>query len=51
MDVANKIRKLINYLPIWTGILISFFNIGSTIATSSTVESKFANIKGRVFKN
>ncbi|CAL1678210.1 unnamed protein product [Lasius platythorax] len=51
IEVANKIKKLMNYVPIWTSILLPFFNIGSTIATSSSVESEFANIKKRVFKN
>lgn len=31
--------------------MIPFFKVGSTIATSSSIESEFANIKGRVFKN
>lgn len=51
IEIAKKIMRLMHYLPIWTGVMIPFFNVGSTIATSSSVESEFANIKGRVFKN
>lgn len=39
------------YLPLWTGVMIPIFGIGNRIATSSSIESEFANIKSRVFKN
>ena len=51
IEVAKKIKRMMTYLPIWTGILIPFLKLGSTIATSSSVESEFSNIKRRVFKN
>jgi len=42
--IAKKIKRLIKYLSIWTCITY-------IIATSSSVESEFANIKCRVFKD
>lgn len=50
-EIAKKIKRLMNYLPIWTCIMLSYFKVDSVIATSSSVESEFANIKCRVFKN
>lgn len=51
IEIASKIKRLMNYLPIWTGVLLPFYKIDSIIATSSSVESEFANLKSRVFKN
>lgn len=51
IEIANKIKKLMHYLPIWTNIMSPFFKLSSTVATSSSVEAEFANIKVRVFKN
>lgn len=51
IEIAKKIKRLMNYLPIWTCIMLSYFKVDSVIATSSSVESEFANVKCRVFKN
>lgn len=51
-DFALRLKKqLIPYLPLWTGIMRLHFGIGSTIATSSSVESEFNDLKNRAFKN
>lgn len=50
-EVAENIKRLMHYLPLWTGIMKPFFGITNRIATSSSVESEFANIKTRAFKN
>lgn len=50
LEIAHKIRKLMHYSPIWTGIMSPSFGIDCKIATSSSVESEFANIKYRTFK-
>jgi len=50
IDVAEKIRKMLHYAPILTSIMLPFFKTGTVIATSSSVETEFSNIKNRVFK-
>jgi len=50
IDVAEKIRKMLHYTPILTSIMLPFFKTGTVIATSSSVETEFSNIKNRVFK-
>lgn len=50
-EAAKKIKDLMNYLPLWTGIMRTHFKRGSHIATSSNVEAEFSEIKTRVFKN
>lgn len=47
---AEKIKSMIKNLPLWTGIMRSHFKTGMEIATSSSVESIFAEYKRRVFK-
>lgn len=47
---AEKIKDLIKHLPLWTGIMRPYFKIGTEIATSSSVESIFAEYKNRIFK-
>lgn len=51
VQVAEKIKNLVAYLPIWTGIMRPHFNIGKTVATSSSVEVEFSNLKSQTFKN
>lgn len=50
-EMAKKIKSLINYLPLWTGIMKPYFNCGSQVVTSSFVEAEFAHLKTRAFKN
>jgi len=47
---AKKIKSLIQNLPLWTGIMRPYFKSGAEIATSSSVESLFAEYKTRLFK-
>lgn len=49
-DFARCLKKqLIPYLPHWTGIMRCYFERSSIIATSSSVESEFADLKRREF--
>lgn len=49
-DFANCLKKqLISYLPLWTGIMRCHFEGSSIIATSSSVESEFNDLKRRAF--
>lgn len=47
---AQKLKSLIKHLPLWTGIMRPYFNAGTEIATSSSVESIFAEYKSGLFK-
>jgi len=47
---AKKIKSLIQNLPLWTGIMRPYFKCDTEIATSSSVESIFAEYKTRLFK-
>lgn len=47
---AIKIKTLIQNLPLWTGVMRPYFNSGTEVATSSSVESIFAEYKTRLFK-
>jgi len=47
---AKKIKSLIEHLPLWTGIMRPYFKTGKKVATSSSVESIFAEYKTRLFK-
>ncbi|KAL0107450.1 hypothetical protein PUN28_015788 [Cardiocondyla obscurior] len=51
VEAAKKIKKLMCFLPLWTGIMKHHFKRGAEIATSSFVEAEFAEIKTRYFKN
>ena len=42
--------RLMPYVAIWSGIMQTFFNINTEVATSTYVEAEFAEIKNRVFK-
>lgn len=42
--------RLLPYLPIWTGVMRSYFKKSHEIATSSSVEAKFSELKNRAFK-
>lgn len=42
-------KKLIPHLPLWTGIMRRYFEESSIIATSSSVESEFNDLKHRAF--
>lgn len=42
--------RLLPYLPIWTGIMRPYFKRSSDIATSSSVEAEFCDLKHRGFK-
>lgn len=51
-DFARRLKKqLLPYLPLWTGIMRPHFGKGSKIATSSSVEAEFTDLKHRAFKN
>lgn len=50
VDVAEKIRKMFHYAPILIYIMSPFYKT-TAIATSSSVESEFSNIKNRIFKD
>lgn len=50
-EAAAKIKSLMSYLPLWTGIMRPYFKRGSPIASSSFVEATFSELKHRVFKN
>lgn len=50
VNVAKKIRKMLHYTPILTSVMLPFYNTGTVVATSSSVETEFSNIKNRVFK-
>lgn len=54
MAAAHNIRKLIGYLPLWSGIMESHLrshcNADTRIATSSSVEAEFCGLKSRIFK-
>lgn len=47
---AIKIKNLIKNLPLWTGVMRPHFKTGTEVATSSSVESIFAEYKTRLFK-
>lgn len=51
VEIAQKIRKMLNYAPILTSIMLPFYKVNTVTATSSSVESEFSNLKNRVFKN
>lgn len=42
--------RLIPYIVLWSGVMRSHFNMGEEIATSSSVEVAFADLKNRTFK-
>lgn len=50
-EVAENIKRLMYYLLLWAGIMIPFFGIRNRVATSSSIEAEFANIKTRAFRN
>lgn len=51
-DFAKIMKtRLIPYVVLWSGVMRSHFQIGEEIATSSSVESTFADLKNRAFKN
>jgi len=50
-DFANIMKtRLMPYVVLWSGVMRSHFNIGEEIATSSSVEVAFADLKNRAFK-
>lgn len=51
LEFAKQIKiRLLPYLPIWTGIMRPYFNRSGEIATSSSVEAEFSDLKCRGFK-
>lgn len=51
-DFAKQIKtRLLPYLSIWTGIMRQYFNKSGEIATSSSVEAEFSDLKNRAFKD
>lgn len=50
-DVAAKIKDVMAYLPLWTGVMRPIFGLGKEIASSSDVEAEFSMLKNRVLKN
>lgn len=49
-QLALKLKNLIFYLPLWTGIARSHFRCDKLVATFSAVEASFADLKHRLFK-
>ncbi|KAK2578404.1 hypothetical protein KPH14_012736, partial [Odynerus spinipes] len=48
---AQRVKKqLLPFLPLWTNIMRRHFGKGEKVATSSSVEAEFADLKGRAFK-
>lgn len=47
---ASKLKDLMAFIPLWTGIMRPHFKIGSTVAKSSPVEGAFSNLKNVVFE-
>lgn len=43
--------RLMPYVVLWSGVMRSHFNIGEEVATSSSIEAAFADLKKRAFKN
>lgn len=51
-DFAKIMKtRLIPYVVLWSGVMRLHFQIGEEIATSSSVEAAFADLKNRAFKN
>lgn len=51
-DLAKIMKtRLIPYVVLWSGVMRLHFQIGEEIATSSSVETAFADLKNRTFKN
>ncbi|CAL1672727.1 unnamed protein product [Lasius platythorax] len=50
-EAAKKIKSLMNYLPLWIGIMRLHFKYDTRIATSSFVEAEFSELRTRVLKN
>lgn len=51
IEFAKQIKKrLLPYLPIWTGVMRPYFKRSGEIATSSSDESEFSDLKNRAFK-
>lgn len=48
--MAQKIKYLLPYFPLYSGIMISKFGFGKINATSSAVESEFNDIKHRLLR-
>jgi len=48
--MAQKIKYLLPYFPLYSGIMISKFGFGKINASSSAVESEFNDIKHRLLK-
>lgn len=50
-NFANKTKtRLMPYLALWSGVMQPHFRIGAETATSTSVESEFAELKNRAFK-
>ena len=50
-QITLKLKNLISYLPLWTGIMRSHFQCNKIMATSSAVEATFADLKQRLFRD
>lgn len=51
-EFAKQVKtRLLPYLPVWTGIMRPYFKRSGKIATSSSVEAEFADLKKRSFKD
>lgn len=48
-EISRKIKYMLPYFPLYTGVMISIFGYGAINASSSAVESEFHDIKRRVF--
>lgn len=50
-DFAITIKThLIPYVALWSGMMQPYFQIGKEVATSTSVEAEFADLKNRAFK-
>jgi len=42
---ASKLKDLMSFVPLWTGVMRPYFKVGSTVAKLSPVERTFSNLK------
>jgi len=50
-NVEAAKKKLLSYLPLWSGIMRPYFKYSTKIASLSYVEAEFADLKTRAFNN
>lgn len=50
LDLVPIIKRALNYVVLWSAIMVPIFEYGDTTASSAISESGFNNIKSRFFK-